>query len=147
MMDRVRKMFLPMKQYLTSAWGERTITQWVANVLLFAHSGLGICIIVGGIDRLTPPSYDPLIDLVHGEIWIWGVWSLVVSFLLVIPFRWPNIIGLFLGMVWMWLWTGMFAVAVTQYPTASATAIIAYASLGLLDLGLLAVRVIDRVEG
>lgn len=140
-------MFVPMKHFLTSVWGERTITQWLANVLLFVHSGLGIAVLVGGIDRLTPPSYDPLIDLVHEQVWIWGAWSLASAFLLVIPLRWPNIVGLFLGMVWMWMWTGMFMVAVTQYPTASATAIVAYAGFGLLDLGLLAVRVIDRDEG
>jgi hypothetical protein len=143
----IEKMFIPMRHFLTSVWGERTITQWVANVLLFVHSGLGIAIMVGGIARLTPPSYDPLIYLVHGQVWILGVWSLVVACLLVVPLRWPNIIGLFLGMVWMWLWTGMFTVAVTQFPTASATAIIAYAGFGLLDLGLLAVRVIDRDKG
>lgn len=139
-------MFVPMKHFLTSVWGERTITQWVANVLLFAHSGLGIAVLIGGIDRLTPPSYDPLINLVHGEIWIWGLWSLVAGVLLVVPLRWPNIIGLTLGMFWMYTWCGMFVVAVTQFPTASATAMIAYASLGLMDLGLLVVRVIDRGE-
>lgn len=143
----VDKMFVPMRHFLTSAWGERTITQWVANVLLVVHSGLGVAILAGGIKRLTPPSYEPIIHLVHGQIWVWGVWSLAVGFLLVIPLRWPNIIGLFLGMLWMYLWCGLFAVALAQYPNATSTAMVMYGGFALLDLGLLVVRVIDRDEG
>lgn len=140
-------MFIPMKHFLTSIWGERMITQWVANVMLLVHGGLGVAVLAGGIERLTPPSYDPIINLVHGEVWIWGVWSLAVAVLLVIPLRWPNVIGLVLGMLWMYTWCGLFAVAVVQYPAATATAMVAYGGFALLDLGLLVVRVIDRNEG
>jgi len=143
----IEAMFVPMRHFLTSAWGERTIMQWVANVMLIVHGGLGIAILVGGLGRLTPPSYDPIIDLVNGHIWIWGVWSIVVAVLLVVPLRWPNIIGLVFGMFWMYLWCGLFAIAIAKYPEASATAMVAYGGFALLDLGLLVVRVIDRDEG
>lgn len=135
---------IPMKHFLTSVWGERTVTQWVAGSMSLVHLGLGLAILVGGIRRFSAPTYLPIIDIVDGQVWIWGAWIILSAVLMVTPLRWPNIIGLSIGILWMHTWCGLFVVSVSSYETSSAVEMVAYGGFAMIDTALLAVRVLDR---
>lgn len=129
---------------VTEGWVESIIAQWVSIILMLTHFGLGVSIIAGGPERFSRPSYQPLIDITHGQVWIWGVLILLSSVLMIIPVRWLNIIGLWVGMAWMFMWAACFAISVATYPTAVATAMIAYTSLGAINAVLLTARVLEK---
>jgi hypothetical protein len=84
--------------------------------------------------------------MVNGQVWIWGVWSLLASLLMSMPFRRVNILGLWLGMAWLMMWTALFLLAVITYADAVATAMVAYGSLALVNGALLLARVLDHPD-
>lgn len=120
------------------------LSQWVTSVMILVHWGLGIAILAGGEQRFSLPTYQPLIDLAFGQTWLWGVHTCLAALLMMIPFRWPNIVGLWLGMLWMIVWTALFGMSVVQYPTSAATPAVAYAGFAMIDAALLTVRVIEK---
>lgn len=120
------------------------LTQWVTTVMIAVHWGLGVAILVGGPGRFSLPTYQPLIDLAGGQTWLWGLHICLSALLMMIPLRWPNILGLWLGMIWMIMWTALFAMSVVQYPTSAATPAVAYAGFAMIDAALLTVRVIEK---
>lgn len=135
-----------LKYFVTSGWAERLLTQWITSIMIMVHAGLGVVVIVGGRERFIPPTYQPLIDFTQGYTWIWGVWALLAAALMCTPFRWPNIIGLWLGMAWMIMWMTLFAVATMTYPNAAATPMVAYGGFALIDAALLTARVMDKTD-
>lgn len=134
------------KYFATGLWVDKHLTQWFTTIIIMVHIGLGIAILSGGIRRFSIPSYNPLIDYMHGNIWIWGVWISASALLMASPFRWTNILGLWLGMVWHTIWMASFTVATIRYETAAATPIPVYGGLAMLCAALLTARVIDKSE-
>lgn len=132
------------RYYVVGAWEERLLVQWVTTIMIVVHWGLGLSILVGGTARFTVPSYQPLIDMTGGHTWVWGVSSMAAAALMMVPFKWPSVAGLWLGMVWMIMWTSLFAVSLVQYPNAAATPVVAYAGYAMVNAALLTARVLER---
>lgn len=132
--------------FVTHSWSEHMALQWITNIMIAVHVGLGVAILVGGSARFPYPTYEPLKGLTNDNVWAWGVWLLGSATLMMIPARWPQIIGLWTGMVWQIMWCALFAVAVVQYPTAGATAAIAYGGFAAIDAALLTARIVDRED-
>lgn len=130
--------------FVRSNWTEHQALQWITNIMVAGHVGLGVAVLAGGVGRFPYPTYQPLIDMVDGRIWLWGVWILLAAGLMLIPARWPQIAGLWLGMFWMIMWCAAFAVAMVKYPTAGATAAVAYGVLAMIDAALLTARIVER---
>jgi len=122
------------------------LVQWVTTVLIMVNLGLGTAIIVGGVERFSPPSYNPLIAYSHGHTWIWGVWIALAGILMAAPFKWVNIIGLWLAMFWNMIWQACFIIAVVHYEGAAVTPIPVYGGFALITAGLLTARVIQKPE-
>lgn len=133
-------------QFVTSNWGNRMAVQWITNIMVAVHVGLGTAVLAGGAERFDYPTYQPLIDMTNGNTWLWGIWALGASGLMMIPSRWPQILGLWFGMAWQIMWCSLFAVAVVEYPTAGATASVAYGGFALIDAALLTARIVERDE-
>lgn len=134
-------------KFVMSNWGNEMAVNWITNIMFAVHIGLGTAVIVGGADRFPFPTYQPLIDMVNGEVWIWGLWILLASGLMIIPTRWPQVVGLWMGMVWHIMWCVAFSMAVVEYPNAGATAAVAYGGFALLDAALLTARIVERDGG
>lgn len=134
------------KYYVTSKAAEHMLTQWVTSIMVAVHFGLAVAVIGGGESRFSRPSYDPLLEMVNNQVWIYGLWSLAAAALMMTPIRWPNIIGLWLGMAWHTIWMALFALATIHYPNAAATPAVAYAGFAMIDAALLTARVLDKTE-
>lgn len=127
-------------------WVESHLSQWITTTVIMIHIGLGTAILAGGRVRFSLPSYSPLIDYAHGNVWVWGVWISVSALLMATPFRWLNILGLWLGMVWHTVWMACFTVATLRFENAAATPIPIYGGMAMICAALLTARVIDRTE-
>lgn len=134
------------RYFVTGAREEYLVSQWVTSVMIIVHWGLAIAILVGGKARFSLPTYQPLIELTGGNTWIWGATIGLSGILMTIPFKWPNVAGLWLGMFWMILWTVLFSVSVTQDPGSAATPAVAYAGFAMINAALLTVRVIEKSD-
>lgn len=134
-------------KFVMTNWGNEMAVRWITNIMVAVHIGLGVAVLAGGVVRFSYPTYQPLIDMVNGQIWIWGAWILGAAFLMTIPTRWPQIVGLWLGMCWHFMWGASFAYAMVNYPTAGSTAAVAYFGFALLDAALLTARIVERDGG
>lgn len=132
------------KFFATGLWVDRHLAQWITVIIMIIHTGLGMAIIGGGIQRFSRPSYTPLIEYVDGHTWIWGLWIALAGWLMTFPFRWIGIIGLWLGMIWHIVWMSCFTIAVIEYDTAAATPVPVYGGLAMICAALLTARVIDK---
>lgn len=132
--------------FATGPWADAHLAQWITSIMIMVHIGLGSAIFAGGLVRFSIPSYNPLIDYTHGNIWIWGVWISLSAVMMGAPFRRVNILGLWLGMAWHSVWMACFTVATMRYETAAATPIPVYGGMALVCAALLTARVIDRTE-
>lgn len=112
--------------------------------MIGVHLCLGAAVLIGGENRFVRPTYQPLIDMVGGQTWIWGVWTAVAAVLMMVPLRWPNIVGLWLGMAWQIMWMVLFGIALVHYPNAAATPMVAYGGFAMIDAALLTARVMDH---
>lgn len=130
--------------FITGAREGRLLCEWVTGIMIAVHWGLGLSILVGGRERFTVPTYQPLIDMTHGQIWVWGVVIMVSATLMMVPLKVPSVIGIWLGMVWMIMWTSLFAVSLVQNEHSAATPIVAYAGFGMINAALLTLRVIEK---
>lgn len=137
-------MFKHVARFVTSNWGRDMALSWIYNIMIGIHVSLGVAVLAGGEQRFPPPTYQPLIDLTNGETWIWGLWSLAASLLMMVPTKWPQICGLWIGMFWNVMWCACFALAVVEYATAGATAAVVYGGLAAIDAALLTARVVER---
>lgn len=135
-----------LKYFATGFWVDRHLAQWITTIIIMIHVGLGVAVISGGIARFAIPSYNPLIDYVHGHVWVWGVWISLAAFLMSVPFRKINIAGLWLAMIWHTIWMACFAIATMRYETAAATPIPMYGGMAMICAALLTARVIDKTE-
>ncbi len=129
--------------FVSANWGNSLALEWIKNIVVSVHVGFGIAVLAGGVARFPYPTYQPLIALVHGQIWIWSIWILTAAALMMIPSKWPQVLGLWLGMCWHFMWAAAFMVAIVKYPTAGATATVAYAGFALLDAALLSARLAE----
>lgn len=130
--------------FVVGSLGERVLTQWVTAIMMLVHWGLGIAILVGGPTRFPPPTYQILRDLVNGNTWVWGVSILFSAVLILFPFKWLNVTGLFIGVLWMNMWMAMFIVSDLNYPDAAATPVVTYAGFAMINAALLTARVLDK---
>jgi len=140
MMQRVR-------YFAQGLWVDRHFAQWITSIVIMIQVGLAAVILVGGVDRFSVPSYNPLVDYMNGHTWLWGVWIGLSAVLISTPFKWPNIIGLWLGMVWHLIWMAAFTIAMLNYPNAATTPIPMYGGMALICTALLTARVIEKPEG
>lgn len=134
------------KFFAKGVWVDRHLAEWITIIMIMYHVGLGVAIVSGGIERFSIPSYNPLIDFTHGQVWLWGACISISAILMSVPFRWPNIIGLWVGMVWHLVWMASFTIAVIRYETAAVTPIPAYAASALICAALLTARAIDKTK-
>lgn len=132
------------RYFVTSLREERMLTQWVTSIMIAVHWGLGLSVIIGGQARFTIPTYQPIIDLTNGHVWIWGLAIMAAAGLMMTPYKWPNVTGLWLGMVWMIMWSTLFGVALANYDEAAATPLVAYAGFALINAALLTIRVLEN---
>lgn len=132
--------------FVRSLWVDRHLSQWITTIMIMVHVGLGTAIIAGGVIRFSRPSHNPLVDYVGGHVWIWGAAIIFSGILMSTPFRWPNIVGLWLGMVWHVVWMSAFTVAILEYETASTTPLPMYGGLAMICAALLTARVIEKLE-
>ena len=119
---------------------------WLTTIVIMIHVGLAMVVLVGGVERFSIPSYNPLIDYSMGNTWLWGIWIGISAALMATPFRWPSIIGLWIGMIWHIIWMTCFTIAAINYPVAATTPIPMYGGLALICTALLTARVIETNE-
>lgn len=136
-----------LKYYAKGLWVDRHLAQWVTTIMMMINMGLAMAIIAGGLPRFSLPSYGPLINYTNNHVWIWGLWVLTAAILMGVPFRWLNIIGLWVGMFWHIIWMACFTIATIHFETAAATPIPVYGGLAMLHAALLTARVIDKTGG
>jgi len=134
------------KYFATGLWVDKHFSQWLTTIVIMIHVGLAMVVIVGGVERFSIPSYNPLIDYSMGNTWIWGLWIGLSAILMATPFRWPSIIGLWIGMVWHVIWMACFTIAAINYSVAATTPIPMYGGLALICTALLTARVIENHE-
>lgn len=132
------------KFFASGIWVDRHLGQWITSIMIMIHIGLGIAIVAGGVERFARPSYDPLIEYVDGQIWIWTLVICGSALLMSVPFRWPNIIGLWVGMCWHVIWMACFSIAMIRYENAAATPVPVYGGMAMICAALLTARVIDK---
>ena len=128
-------------------WVDKHFAMWVTSIVILIDMGLGTAIVAGGVERFSPPSYNPLIAYSHGQTWIWGLWIAGAAILITVPFRWVTITGLWFGMFWCMIWQGCFIIAAGNSGGAPTTPIPVYGGLALLHAALLTARVIEKTEG
>lgn len=136
-----------LKYYARGFWVDKHMTQWFTTILIMVNVGLGVAVLAGGRARFTLPSYQPLIDYSQGNTWVWGLWIGLAALLMSVPFRWPNILGLWLSMFWHLIWMACFTIAAIHYDNAAATPIPVYGGLAMVSAALLTARVIDKSGG
>jgi hypothetical protein len=132
--------------YAQGFWTEKHVDPWITTVMIMVHFGLGIAILVGGVERFSLPSYQPLLTFTNDGYWVWGVVILISSILMSMPFRKMNILGLWIGMVWHSIWMACFIIAVIHYPTSASTPIPVYGGLSMICAALLTARIIDTTK-
>lgn len=134
------------KYFATGLWVDKHFSQWLTTIVIMIHVGLAMVVLVGGVERFSIPSYNPLIDYSMGYTWLWGIWIGISAALMATPFRWPSIIGLWIGMIWHIIWMTCFTIAAINYPVAATTPIPMYGGLALICTALLTARVIETNE-
>lgn len=134
------------RYFATGLWVDKHFSQWLTTIVIMIHVGLAMVVVVGGVERFSIPSYNPLISYSLGHTWIWGVWIGVSAALMATPFKWPSIIGLWIGMVWHVIWMACFTIAALNYSIAATTPIPMYGGLALICTALLTARVIENLE-
>lgn len=134
------------KYFATGLWVDKHFSQWLTTIVIMIHVGLAMVVVVGGVERFSIPSYNPLIAYSFGNTWLWGVWIGLSAVLMATPFRWASIVGLWIGMVWHVIWMACFTIAAINYTVAATTPIPMYGGLALICTALLTARVIENNE-
>ena len=132
-----------LKRFLLEAEEEHLLSQWVVAIMVMVHFGLGGAILVGGVERFQLPTYQPLIDISGGRVWLWGAAIILSGAMMAARDRWISIAGLWLGMTWMVMWASLFAVSVTSHAESAATPVVAYAGFAMINASLLTARALE----
>lgn len=134
------------KYFATGLWVDQHFAQWLTTIVIMIQIGLAMLVVVGGVERFSVPSYNPLIAYSGGHTWIWGLWIGLSAVLMSTPFKWPNILGLWLGMFWHVIWMTCFTIAAINYSVAATTPIPMYGGMAMICTALLTARVIEKLE-
>lgn len=134
-------------KFVTTNWGDKMAIRWITNIVFGVHIGLGTAVLAGGANAFFPPAYKPLLDMVNGHLWIWGFWVLGSAGLMIIPARWPQIIGLWFAMFWQIMWGVSFAIATVNYSGAGAIEAVAFGGFALINAALITARLVERDGG
>ena len=127
-------------------WVRKNLAHWITLIMVFVNIGLGLAILIGGPDRFTRPTYNPLIEYTLNHTYIWGVLIVIAAFLMFCKKRWASITGLWISMVWHIVWMAAFLLAALHYPNSAVTPIPAYCGFALISAALLTARVIEDEE-
>lgn len=123
---------------------QELLTRLVSTIVIISHACLGI-VVVADRTLFQQEEYYPLRDIVSGHILVWAVWILASAFLMLSPFRWLSITGLWLGVLWTATWTASCALAASRPDSdGGSVAMILYGTLSAIDAALLTARVLDR---
>lgn len=134
------------KYFATGLWVDKHFSQWLTSIVIMIHVGLAMVVVVGGVERFSIPSYNPLIAYSQGQTWIWGLWIGLSAALMATPFRMASIVGLWIGMVWHVIWMACFTIAALNYSVSATTPIPMYGGMALICTALLTARVIEKLE-
>lgn len=135
---------LRVRYFTVGKRAEQLLSQWVTSIMVVVNICLGIAVTFTSIDRFRGPSYQPLIEFVGGRLWVWGLVFIGSGLLMMTPFRWPNIVGLWLSMYAHIVWSVFFVVALLTSPFSGPTAPIAYTGFATISAALLTVRIIEK---
>jgi hypothetical protein len=69
---------------------------------------------------------------------------MIAAALMFVPTRWPQIIGLWLGMFWQIMWSVAFAIAMIKFGGAGSIEAVAFGGFALIDAALLTARIVER---
>lgn len=108
--------------------GWSTVERLMCAAMSVVNMGFAVSILVGGVIRFPPPTYEPLLQATGGHVWPYGLLYLVSGLLLapVVSSFWFRLLGAALGVVANSAFTALFLVAVLKFPDAGATAWWAY---------------------
>lgn len=126
---------------------DKYLSQWITTIMIMVNIGIGMAILAGGASRFPPPSYRPLLAYTDGRVWLWGLVITLAALLMGTPFRWANIVGLWISMFWHIVWMACFTIAALHYSSAAVTPIPAYGGFAMFSAALLTARVIDKSGG
>ena len=132
-----------MERFEDRPFGVDEVVHAIYRCILFADAALAMAILAGGTTRFPFPTYQPLLELSDGHAWPWGVSIGAAAILLAVHNRVANFVGLALSFLWMNLFSAMFAVAIVQYPAADSVAPIPYATLAVVHVALLTLKVVE----
>lgn len=139
-------MIARVKYFAKGVWVDKYLGQWITTIMIMINVGLGTTVISGGPLRFSAPTYTTLVSYSGHHIWLWGILIMASAMLMATPFRWINVVGLWMAMVWYILWMASFTIAALHYETAAATPIPVYGGLAMICAALLTARIIDKSE-
>ena len=131
------------QNFVYREWLERHFVQWITNTMILMHVGLAVMIFLGGPERFTPPTYQPLLDYTHNATWPWALWIGTSALFMLSRRPWISIIGLWLGMVWHVVWMSSFVIAMGNSLTAASTPIPMYGAGALICTALLTAKTLE----
>lgn len=101
---------------------ERLITTYLGVInMVFA-----VIILVGGVHRFPPPTYQPLLHATGGSVWPYGVMFGLSAVGLLSWSTLGRMAGAIVGIIAHSTFAALFLVAAVKYPDAAATAWWAY---------------------
>lgn len=132
-----------LKSWLDHTWGNHLLDQWINTVMIMVHFGFGLVLLFSHPLTFGSKTYEPIVTLSQGHLWLWGVVIIFSGYLMAMPYKWLNVVGLWIGMAWMATWTSLFIWAVLSYPEASPLLVIACGGFAMINASLLTARVIN----
>ena len=131
------------KAWLQSTWGDHILDRWINSAMVLVHLGFGLVLVYDDPLSFSADTYDPLRTISQGNFWLWGVVILFSGLLMATPYKWVNVVGLWIGMAWMVVWTALFLLALFHSQEASAIPAVACGGFALINTALLTSRVIN----
>lgn len=123
-------------------WGQ--LERGMCGLLGTVHTSLGMAILIGGVERFPPPSYEPLLLFSNERSWPYGVFWLAGGLLMFLPPLNLRLLGTALSFLVSCLWMGLFLTATIWYTTAALTPVAAYGGFALFNAVLFALMWIHR---
>lgn len=133
-----------MTYFAKGFWTDRHLSQWVTTIMIMVDIGLGTAIFAGGDQRFNGLGFGPLRTFTNDQMWVYAVWICIAAMLMSVPFRWVNVVGLWLSTAWFILWMTCFTIASIHYPSVAATGIPMYGGMAMISAALLTARVIEN---
>lgn len=132
-----------MQQIQERGLGTEDVVHAAYMAIVFSNSALAMGILAGGRARFPFPTYQPLLDLSHGQVWPWGATIGATAVLMAVHHQSANLVGLCVSFAWYNLFSAMFAVAIVQYPNAGATAPVPYLALAMIHVALITLKIVE----